>query len=81
MMECNPYCVFRPDQVAAVNDLLVVIGSVALVALILPRLVYFVWWFSDRRRDRAMQRKIVAETLAAIAAIEAKEATRNGTAD
>ncbi|TBW93019.1 hypothetical protein TP49_23180, partial (plasmid) [Xanthomonas citri pv. aurantifolii] len=69
---------FRPDQVAAVNDLLVVIGSVALVALILPRLVYFVWWFSDRRRDRAMQRKIVAETLAAIAAIEAKEATRNG---
>ncbi|MCE4309113.1 hypothetical protein [Xanthomonas hortorum] len=80
-MNCNPYCVLTPEQLAAVNDLLIVMGSVALVALILPRLVYFIWWLSDRRRYRAMQRKIVAETLAAIAAIESKEATRNGTAD
>ncbi|HHZ29608.1 TPA: hypothetical protein HH295_02395 [Xanthomonas vasicola pv. zeae] len=80
-MECNPYCTLTPAQLAAANDLLIVMGGVSLVALILPRLVYFVWWLSDRRRDRVMQRKIVAETLAAIAAIEAQEATRNGTAD
>ncbi|MFA8631102.1 hypothetical protein QT937_020280 [Xanthomonas campestris pv. campestris] len=80
-MNCNPYCALTPEQLAAANDLLIVMGSVSLFALILPRLVYFVWWLSDRRRDRAIQRKIVAETLAAIAAIEAKEATRNGTAD
>ncbi|MFB8956119.1 hypothetical protein WDL40_11265 [Xanthomonas arboricola pv. pruni] len=80
-MECNPYCALTPEQLAAVNDFLIVMGSVAFFALILPHLVYFVWWLSDRRRDRAMQRKIVAETVAAIAAIEAKEATRNGTAD
>ncbi|MBV6863819.1 hypothetical protein [Xanthomonas euvesicatoria] len=80
-MECNPYCTLTPAQLAAANEFLIVMGGVAFVALILARLVYFVGWLSDRRRDRAMQRKIVAETLAAIAAIESKEATRNGTAD